>query len=264
MTVPDPHAHIYSNFECILRTAGRIMAPNKTEVCSQYTRCLTGIAHPFGNMTIAGEQSLQEFNEMLIELEDWTARTNAPVCLNIFHGIGPEGRAEILQDRKWKLMENLPGMWMEIPDSYKPKPIAEGAVMRHADDSEGLRQVIHALSAGFPIPEDASEFFMKGIHLAGEESNGDFANFLVSIEGQPAACSSVCIEDGVAGIYCVATLEQFRGKGLGTAVTEACIEYAARRGATHALLHASTMGLGVYSRIGFQECCTVSAYGFGF
>ncbi|MEX0321928.1 MAG: GNAT family N-acetyltransferase [Puniceicoccaceae bacterium] len=264
MTAPDPLTHIYGNFEYILRSAGQQMAPEKTEVCAQYTRCLTGIPHPFGNMIIAGRQNEQEFVSMLDELESWTAANEAPVCLNTFPGIGLEGSSEILQSREWLLMENLPGMWMEIPDGYEIGPIADGAELRHANDQQGLLAVTQALAEGFPILWEASEFFMKGIHLAGEATNGDLANFLITIDGKPAACSSVCIQDGIAGIYCVATLEEFRGKGLGTAVTKACIEYAGKRGASHALLHASEMGFGVYSRIGFQEICRIPVYGYGF
>ncbi|NDV62888.1 GNAT family N-acetyltransferase [Puniceicoccales bacterium CK1056] len=89
------------------------------------------------------------------------------------------------------------------------------------------------------------------------------ANVLATLDGQPAACASVCVKDGAAGIYCVATLEEFRGRGLGFAITRAAMVEGTRKGASHALLHATEMGIPIYRKIGFTEQCRAPIYGFG-
>ena len=155
------------------------------------------------------------------------------------------------------------GMWMELPSNFETGELAPGVSVRLADDVEALEAVCHILAEGYPSPLAASEFFMKGIHFAGVADQGHLVNVIATFEGQPAACSSVCVRDGVAGIYCVATLEQFRGRGLGTAVTRAAVKQAQILGATHALLHATAMGAPIYTKIGFSEECRIPVYGFG-
>jgi GNAT superfamily N-acetyltransferase len=263
MAIVDPCYTIYSNFEYILRSVGETVAPDKTDSGPQYTRCLTGIPHPFGNLVICSEQTMDDYCEMVSELEAWVLANQAPVGVILFPAIGLSGRDDILQERDWLMMDLLPGMWMEIPDDFETGPIAAEAELTWANDELGLEHVTRAVAEGYPLPIEAAEFFMKGIHLLGESTGGELANFLITIEGKPAACSSVCIQDGVAGIYCVATLEAYRGRGLGTAITRAAIAYAKKRGATHSLLHATQMGLPIYRKIGFKELCEIPVYGFG-
>jgi GNAT superfamily N-acetyltransferase len=162
-------------------------------------------------------------------------------------------------------MDEMPGMWMEMDETPPEINLIEGAEVRAATSVADLAKVTDILTEGYPLVPDASDLFMRGIHLAGEENGGNLANFIAEVDGQPAACSSVCIKDGVAGVYCVATIERFRGKGLGGAVTRAAMRYAHERGIRHALLHASEMGVSVYKRIGFEEICRVPAlvYGMG-
>ena len=57
----------------------------------------------------------------------------------------------------------------------------------------------------------------------------------------------------LVGIYSVATVPDARGGGLGRAVTLAAMRDGATAGARHAILESSSMGLPVYSRLGFVE-----------
>jgi ribosomal protein S18 acetylase RimI-like enzyme len=259
----DPGSFLQSNFECILREAAKHTLPEKLEETERYLRCLTGLPHPLGNLTMPRHQSREAFGELLMELEAWSNENHLPLAIVLFPDSGLIGESDLAEERGWLQLDNMPGMWMDIPEDYSGGSFKEGVSVRHANDEEGLEQAIKALTVGYPIPYEVSEFFMKGIHLSGEASGGAMANFIASVDGQPAASSSVCIEDGVAGIYCVATLEGFRGRGLGSAVTRAAVAYAARHGAKHALLHATEMGEPIYRKIGFAEQCRIPVYGFG-
>jgi len=263
MNSADPISHLHSNFNYILCAAGRNSAPDKLEQCEQYTRCLTGLAHPLGNLVLAREQTEEQFRSLLAETEEWVAVNGAPVAMALFPDMGLADRATWIDERDWVLMDKMPGMWMDIPEDFSVGELAPGASVRLANDPEGLDQVCRVLTEGYPLDPEVTDFFMRGIHEAGEANQGDLANFLVTLDGQPAACSSVCIRDGVAGVYCVATVESCRRKGLGGAVTRAAVEYAHRRGIRHALLHATEMGMPVYSKIGFRELCRIPVYGCG-
>jgi GNAT superfamily N-acetyltransferase len=263
MSGRDPISFLQTNFECILREAARQTLPDKLEETDHFIRCLTGLPHPLGNLTMPRRQSREQFGSLLDELEAWSNKIGLPTAVVLFPDSGLIKEADLAESHGWVQIDNMPGMWMDIPEDFTEGSFKEGVTVRHANDEEGLEQAINALTVGYPIPFEVSEFFMKGIHLSGEASGGAMANFIASVDGQPAASSSVCIEDGVAGVYCVATLEGFRGRGLGTAVTRAAVAYAARHGAKHALLHATEMGEPIYRKIGFAEHCRVPVYGFG-
>ena len=67
----------------------------------------------------------------------------------------------------------------------------------------------------------------------------------------------------MAGLYDVHVLEEFRRRGIGTALVQAALRQAQRLGHTAAVLGASGMGLSVYARLGFCEVCKLSFWKYG-
>jgi GNAT superfamily N-acetyltransferase len=66
-----------------------------------------------------------------------------------------------------------------------------------------------------------------------------------------AACCASFGETGWIGA--LAVLPRARGRGAGSALTEACVDWLRARGATTVLLHATDMGRPVYGRLGFVD-----------
>ena len=71
--------------------------------------------------------------------------------------------------------------------------------------------------------------------------------------GRVVSTALLFMQDGVAGIHLVATSNDCRGKGYGTAVTATALRFAKAAGYGRAALQASAMGKGVYARLGFSE-----------
>ncbi|MGW0177268.1 GNAT family N-acetyltransferase [Rhodococcus sp. NPDC003322] len=71
------------------------------------------------------------------------------------------------------------------------------------------------------------------------------------LDGRPVSGAEVHVSDGVAGLYGVVTLDEFRRCGHGTAVTLAALDVARRAGTRIAVLEATVEGAPVYTRIGF-------------
>lgn len=69
------------------------------------------------------------------------------------------------------------------------------------------------------------------------------------VGGRPVACAASYLTDDVIGIYTVATVPAARGRGYGTAVTEAAMDGTRAR---LAVLQASEMGQPVYERMGYR------------
>lgn len=262
MTPAERLTFLRTSFQDLLADCGRIMAPEKTEHSARHTRCFLGVPHPMGNLAIAADQTEGEFHAMLDDAERWVAANKFPVALITFPDVGRPERGEWLAARKWALLDNMPGMWLEATAGFEPGRPPAGVSVRHANDAASLAQVVKVVTEGYPVPEAASELFVHGIHRS-NTGGVTAANYLVTVEGEPAACAAVCVRDGVAGVYCVATIERFRGRGLGALVTRAATAHGFASGARHALLHATPMGEPIYRKLGFQEIARVPLYGFG-
>jgi ribosomal protein S18 acetylase RimI-like enzyme len=75
--------------------------------------------------------------------------------------------------------------------------------------------------------------------------------------GQPAATSALVVTASIAGVYNVATVPDYRRRGIGEAMTWRCVSRGLELDCTLAVLQASEMGRPVYERMGFR---TVAPY----
>lgn len=74
------------------------------------------------------------------------------------------------------------------------------------------------------------------------------------------ATSVLFLADGLAGIYCVATLPEEHGRGLGKHVTAEALRVAHRLGYGVGVLQSSTAGHSVYQSLGFRDFDTVPMF----
>jgi GNAT superfamily N-acetyltransferase len=86
--------------------------------------------------------------------------------------------------------------------------------------------------------------------------------FMGKIEGAPAVSSTLFLTGGVAGLYHVATLPEYRKRGFGTYAAVAPLLHARKMGYEIAVLQASKAGENVYTKIGFLEHCRLGRYIF--
>ncbi len=81
--------------------------------------------------------------------------------------------------------------------------------------------------------------------------------FIGKCNGVPVASSLMYISNGVAGIYMIATSNEFRKKGFGSAITSFTIAEAAKSQCQTVILHATSAGKSIYMKLGF---CEFNAY----
>ena len=87
-----------------------------------------------------------------------------------------------------------------------------------------------------------------------------FQFFAIHHNGRLVATSLMYLADGLAGIYCVATLADERGKGLGAHVTAEPLRIAQRLGYRVGILQSSAAGHPVYLRLGFADFASVPMF----
>jgi predicted GNAT family acetyltransferase len=153
---------------------------------------------------------------------------------------------------------NTPGMAMDLAVLPSLIPQPDRLVIKLVDTPPMLNVWAQTFARGYGLPDSlATSAFDLFISLGQELP---YRYYLAYVNGRPVAASMLFLGAGVAGIYCVATVEEARGQGIGAAVTLAPLLEARSLGYHAGTLQSSDMGYNVYRRIGFQKVCSIDHY----
>ena len=100
-----------------------------------------------------------------------------------------------------------------------------------------------------------SDVLLRDDQAAREERRGLGERMLLYVgraDGRPVTTGLLFLAAGSAGIYDIATREDARKRGFGTAMFRFLLEEGKKAGATRFVLQASPDGLSIYERAGFQ------------
>lgn len=152
-----------------------------------------------------------------------------------------------------------PGMAIEVARAPKPQPVP-GFAIRVATTFDEFSAATPIIVAAFGVTRYLREFvdIEHSMWAAGKPVHHIR---LTAWDGdQPVATGSLTDAGGVASIDAIATGPEFRGRGLGYAITVALLELARERGYSIAVLEALDMGYSIYERIGFSTFCEYVIY----
>ena len=147
-----------------------------------------------------------------------------------------------------------PGMAIEVARAPKPQPIP-GFTIRRATTFDEFSAATPIIVAAFGITRYLREFVAveRSMWAAGKPENHIR---LTAWDGdRPVATGSLTDAGGAASIDAIATDPDYRGRGLGYAITVALLGLARERGYSIAVLESSDMGFSIYERIGFSTFC---------
>ena len=147
---------------------------------------------------------------------------------------------------------------VETPESMGP-PAAIAEITEVASRAS-LDAWTRVLCDAFAAPQPFGEAFADLAWTIGVGEASVFRHFLAMVNGEPAATCSLFFGAGVAGIYDVSTIAARRRHGLGRLITAVALAEARAAGYGTAILHASSLGVGVYRSLGFQEVCPIGQY----
>ena len=147
-----------------------------------------------------------------------------------------------------------PAMILSLSDLRRSHPAPKELSVEHVLDYNGLKDFARILNAAdFHLPPEVANEIPA--LLRPKERDSQLRMFLGRQDSAPIATAlRYCIEDTV-GIYAVSTIEEARGKGIGSSMTyEALLDGMRAGGAQQAVLVATQLGLPVYRRLGFEQC----------
>jgi len=184
--------------------------------------------------------------------------------LPMFWWIGPATKPADLGSRLEKhglqYLDETVGMAVDLSgfpvDAEKEMPVR----IREVAGEDSLQDWLAVFRTVFEVPEFVVEFFAAAMRNLWFGPDLPYRHFIGLAGGMPAAVSSVFFDAEAAGVYNVATLAEFRSRGIGTAMSRAAMNEARIKGCRWSVLHATPMGIPVYRKLGYRECCRLRIY----
>ena len=188
--------------------------------------------------------------EELTAAVDFFDRQGLPFVVRVREGVDPAAE-ETAEGLGMPYSDTVPGMALHpIPQSPPASPDLEIVIVRSRESLSSFQEV---LAEGFGMPLEIAERLIT----ADLVSQDGVELFLGRVEGQAVAASTLVVTGSTAGVYNVATVNDFRRRGFGESLTWYCVSRGLRSGCSVAVLQASKMGQPVYERMGFR---TVAPY----
>lgn len=128
-------------------------------------------------------------------------------------------------------------------------------------DREALADWIPLFAKTFGVPENDTSLILDIFDQLSSLPDSNWRHYVIRVEGEVQATSSLHLGAGVAGLYNVATHPAYRQHGLGTAITLLTYEQARQAGYTLGTLQTTyPNALRLYHRIGFEVYCKFGVY----
>jgi ribosomal protein S18 acetylase RimI-like enzyme len=160
---------------------------------------------------------------------------------------------EAAREKEYVPLGDTPGMLIETRVSPGESP--SGLSVEEISTRDQLAELLHVCQEAYAEAGLPAEIGAKLFASAGAVLDGRATLALARFEGKAiaAALSLVTPDNGLGGVYWVATLPAARRKGAADAVTRHVTNAAFDRGARVVTLQASRKGEPIYRRMGYRE-----------
>ncbi|NJC96918.1 MAG: hypothetical protein FIB03_11385 [Anaerolineae bacterium] len=172
--------------------------------------------------------------------------------------VTPSNWKQALSEHGFGFLDDTPGMAVDLQALDESPKTVDGLEVRVAADEESLRTWVKVFVQGYGLPPE----WESPMHDLWLKLGPDLPmrNYLGYWHGEPVSNSTLFLGGGAAGIYCVATLREARGKGIGAALTLQPLLEARDMGYRIGVLQSSEMGFNVYKRMGFRHLCQIENF----
>jgi ribosomal protein S18 acetylase RimI-like enzyme len=164
----------------------------------------------------------------------------------------------------WEVFEDEAAL--VLPAIPAASRLPTGLEVKRVRDNQGRRDLVQVLAAGFgaptaegatELPPDALDSLAPSLACA---LDPDVALLIGYLDGKPVTSAFMFVVGPIAGITGVATVPEYRRRGLATAVTWEALREGAARGCTCSTLAALGASYDMYRKMGFIHVCNHRAY----
>jgi hypothetical protein len=221
----------------------------------RFLRLITGEAHPFGNLAIVSDPADPQGTQTAIEP---LGECGAPAAA-LFPGSLVPAVREVLARAGFESDGALPAMAGEIA-SLSTTSLPLGYSLSRIGSGPDSDAWTNAFAVGYGLPRGVAKAFSPNTVSATTLADAALQYFAIR-KGDRIVCTSlICLVDEVAGVYCVATIPEERGKGLGAHATAEPLRLVGELGYRVGILQSSRAGHSMYQKLGFADVDAVSMY----
>ncbi|MEE9607343.1 MAG: GNAT family N-acetyltransferase [Myxococcota bacterium] len=230
-----------------LASGGLVGTSETGEVLEAHDLCITNTGAPVADFNLVfPKRPDSELEETLARAAGYFEEKRLPYRVCVRADLADACRG-LLLPRGFAEIKPVPGMVLSpIPEAPVPP---DGLDVRPVADADALADFQRTAFEGFGLPMAAAPRFLTRRFL--ELPHVEL--FVGYAQGEAASTAALFASAGVAGIYWVATLERFRGRGFGEALTWRAVRAGRELGYPLASLQASALGRPVYARMGFAH-----------
>lgn len=250
--------HAEQNFFAVGRYWGGLNGSfrQKDAVCSMHT----GVAISDFNWAWNEKPLSAGSAESIEEIKEYYRKLNLRFWWWLYpRGDTPQTR-DLLAGAGMDLIAQIPCMAADLDIKALEEKIPAQFTLVEVKSNDDLPLWADISFRGFQMPGRTREQYSAFVLSFAQGDQQAQKLFLAYVDGNPAATSLLFMNKETAGIYYVATLPEFRNKGLGYFVTLAAMRAAKNAGYKKIILQATLAGEKVYRRIGFQEICRAQIY----
>ena len=171
----------------------------------------------------------------------------------------PKNIGDHLKRHGCELKWDEAGMAIDLNLIEKQEFKSSDLTIKNVNGAETLGHWFIPVAEGFQLSESMRKVLYKCYKNLGFKRE-NWHLYVGYMNGIPVAASNLFIAAGVAGIYHVATLPEYRQRGIGTAMTLIPLRTAKEFGYRYGVLRATKLGEHVYKKLGFEEYCRIQSW----
>ena len=160
--------------------------------------------------------------------------------------------------RGFRYDRGTPGMAADLRSLPEDAQEVAGLEAVTVQDKPALQIWGRTLLAGFGLPFSWELGLLALFDGLGVDP--PIRHYVGYLHGRPAAMASVFLAAGVVGLQYLATLPEFRGKGIARAMALTVLHEARALGYRVSILQSSEMGYKLYLQLGFRTLCHVGYF----
>jgi ribosomal protein S18 acetylase RimI-like enzyme len=142
----------------------------------------------------------------------------------------------------------------------RPTALADGYELVRVGAGDDGEEWERQFAVGYELPLGVAQCFSPVALGADTSPESAVQFFAIRRNGTIVCTSTCCLDGGLAGIYCVSTIPEERGKGLGAHATAEPLRLATRGGYRVGVLQSSEAGHNLYRSLGFADFGGIPLY----
>ena len=225
-------------------------------VNAEMLRVFSGVPYPLLNFVARPRFEPRWAHERIASLVAYFAARRVPFLVYLYPSSRPQDLAQCLRQHGLEPRGVQDAMALQRLEAALPP--APGVEVEVAGDVDTLARAAEIHAGAYHWPGDAAAYMRQVLMSALYDPA--VCVYLGRLHGIPAGSLILILKAGVAGLYGLGTLAEYRGRGVATSLLVRAIADAAGLGFRTAVLQAPSGAVSLYRRLGFETYFRIEVF----